>query len=29
MPHFMISVCHLLMETGCRWRHRGPISVVA
>jgi len=29
MTHLMISVCHLLIGTGRRWRHRGPISVVA
>jgi len=29
MTHLMISVCHLLISTGRRWLHRGPISVVA
>jgi hypothetical protein len=25
----MMSVCHRLIGSGWRWRHRGPISVVA
>ena len=29
MTHLMTSVFHRLTGSGWRWRHRGPISVVA
>jgi hypothetical protein len=29
MTHLMTSVGHLLIGSGWRWRHRGPISVGA